>query len=329
MKRTSIHTIFGSAICAFTALLAASCSSTEVVDAPDPSPKGKLITIDLSGPATTSTRADASHLLRYTAKLFSGSFENNNVKKEFMEMRQAIASDDKATITFSVEEGTYSILLFADYIPAQSAQANEAGLYEDCYYDTSNKNEVIKVKKFEINNDHLDCFSGYLVVDKTAQEVREEITLSRMVSKIRFVSLTDQAEDFSSIKISRLCYFKQIDQIAGKNSASQYAEPTYSTTYASLAPVDENSHELFFFYTPANTDSQTTLKEISFSINNGSESRDITIPSGELTAKRNTITTVQGAFLSPVPPVLGDIILDLSIPDPDGWESNNITVTVD
>lgn len=172
----------------------AGCSSSESpydsVDRPD-----KTITLSVSAPANRTTKATADHSLRFIAILYKGVFNEGStagVSPEFVERKELLASDKTGQITFSVEEGKYSIILFADYIPSDSERDSESGLYPDKYYNTNGaepnnimKAGVITLKSSpEINNDNLDCFSHMLTVTKNSLKLEKAIELKRMTAKI-------------------------------------------------------------------------------------------------------------------------------------------------
>lgn len=194
-------------------ILLGGCSSTEIIDSPqEPAKKGKTITLSLSAPENASTRAGSDHKLRYVAKLIKGSLDEN---LEVAERKESIVSEgEETTITFSVEQGKYTIILFADYIPGSSTKGDD-DCYPDSYYDTNidGRPQNVSIQKFEMNNDNLDCFGNVIKVDKGEEEVVENITLFRLVSKIRFVSTTPLAEnqEIDNISYSRISYHKTMN----------------------------------------------------------------------------------------------------------------------
>ena len=118
------------------------CTSTEVIDNPfTPTEESRTITLTLSNPNEGNTRAGENHdghKLRYSAKLLKGILKSTTagVDPEFVERKEILATDNEGTITFSVPEGEYTIILFADYIP-EDQQPDDKGLYQDCYYNTA------------------------------------------------------------------------------------------------------------------------------------------------------------------------------------------------
>lgn len=311
-------------------ILLGGCSSTEIIDSPqEPAKKGKTITLSLSAPENASTRAGSDHKLRYVAKLIEGSLDEN---LEVAERKESIVSDgEETTITFSVEQGKYTIILFADYIPGSSTKGDD-DCYPDSYYDTNidGRPQNVSIQKFEMNNDNLDCFGNVIKVDKGEEEVVENITLFRLVSKIRFVSTTPLAEnqEIDNISYSRISYHKTMNiesasQNSGNGAGIEDIDTQYTANKSSNFLNPSNSeNELFFFYTFANkSGDKACLGQVDFTINfKDGTKRDGNIVTGVISAKRNSITTVQSDFLSDETKLTGNIILNLS--KPNNWEDN-------
>ena len=286
-------------------ILLGGCSSTEIIDSPqEPAKKGKTITLSLSAPENASTRADADHQLRYVAKLVEGDLAGQDI--EVKERKESIVSNnDDTTITFVVEQGDYTIILFADYVPSSTT-------------------------KDEINNDNLDCFGKVIKVTKDEEEVVENVTLFRLVSKIRFISTTQLADnqEIDNISYSRISYHKTINiESASQNSGNGAGIEGIDTQYianksSNFLNPSNSENELFFFYTFANkSGDKACLGQVDFSINfKDGTKRDRSIVTGVIPAKRNSITTVQSDFLSPEKKATGNIILNLSTPN--NWEDN-------
>lgn len=311
-------------------ILLGGCSSTEIIDSPqEPAKKGKSITLSLSSPESTATRAGSDHKLRYVAKLIKGSLDEN---LEVAERKESIVSEgEETTITFSVEQGKYTIILFADYIPGSSTKGDD-DCYPDSYYDTNidGRPQNVSIQKFEMNNDNLDCFGNVIKVDKGEEEVVENITLFRLVSKIRFVSTTPLAEnqEIDNISYSTISYHKTMNiesasQNSGNGAGIEDIDTQYTANKSSNFLNPSNSeNELFFFYTFANkSGDKACLGQVDFTINfKDGTKRDGNIVTGVIPAKRNSITTVQSDFLSDETKLTGNIILNLS--KPNNWEDN-------
>ena len=318
MKKTSI-----SMSAAIISLMLSACTSTEVIDNPfTPTEESRTITLTLSNPNEGNTRAGENHdghKLRYSAKLLKGILKSTTagVDPEFVERKEILATDNEGTITFSVP-----------------------GLYQDCYYNTAYtesgrpSHQVFTVNKFEINNDNLDCFGSFITLTKTSQKIEKDLTLSRLVGKVRFVSTTDLRDGMvlDNIAISTLPYFTKytIHNPDDKIIITATEKPTSPYRTSLTPPIgtkqEDGDTELFFYYTFANKDKPyTAMDAASFKINyTDGTSRETSIQTGIIQAVRNNITTMKGAILMPETTEKGPIILHLS--SQDDWGSDNKSI---
>ena len=311
----------------------ASCADTEVVSV-DGTP-GDEITLNLIAPEGASTRAGSDHKLRFTAKLYKGKYDAAN-GYQFLEKKQGVITDgdDKCTIVFSVPQGDYSVLLFADYILA-SGEPDSQGFYEDEYYDTSENNENIRMIAFStntsdhslihkncINNENYDCFYYYTgVFNKTEQKYERDCILTRAVSKVRFVSTTPLPQPVKEISFSHF-YHYDVYQMFAKSVFHEKAEAQlHLSDYTFTGMSNQEDNELFYFYTLASGTSQN-LGEIEFTIKFQDDTeRKVNIPSSTVKVRQNYLTTVKGAFLADQEEEKGDIILHLQ--EDKAWGSSN------
>ncbi|MDE6298979.1 MAG: hypothetical protein K2M10_04975 [Muribaculaceae bacterium] len=294
-----------------------SCSSTEVTDSLNPAPESSSISITLSAPEIKS-RAGSDHMLRYTAHLIKGDIDHDS-NTTVVEKKQMIEGTDGNTLTFEgVDEGTYSITLFADYIPTNTTK-KENGEYDDVYYKTDVYNQIdIKTTgSGMINNDNYDCFGEYVVIKKEAAEKHEAVALKRLVAKVRFVANQSIPDDLK-LTISKYSVNKSYDLTSRR--AADFHEA--GTTGWEITPSDPDNNELFYFYTFASSPSAAgedgkSLRAFTFKAETGDLNPLTTeIESGEIEVKGNYITTVKGDFIpvKPDDPVTRTdrIILDLS-----------------
>lgn len=337
MKKEISNFIRGS-IALLMAIAFMSCSETDILSSNEIIPDlGDEIVLQISSPESLTTRGvDDNHVLRYTAKLFSGSF--NDQKVTFIERKQGIATNgDGAVLKFSVKPGTYSVLLFADYIPSDF-KPDADGFYPDKYYDTTIPSEEINMKSFVnvsggepigyccINNENYDCFSGVIDNIKKGEEKVEKFEeLTRAVAKVRFVSATDEPSTISKIKFSKFDYYDNFTVYGGSVMRNKTVEKLSAYQFDEMS--DPSNKEVFFFYTfaPASDTNKNLLQEISFTISfNDKDDYVFTIPNATVKARKNYITTVKGPFLSeyiPEDPEAGDIILHLT--SSGAWNNNN------
>lgn len=317
-----------------------SCAETEIISEPEFTP-GDEITLNLTATESLSTRAGSDHNLRFTAKLFKDKY-NSDQGNQFLDVKQGIASNGECTIVFNVPTGDYQILIFADYIP-KSSTANSDGLYPDAYYDTSSKNEDIRMIAFStndsdhtyisqncINNDNYDCFSGMTeVIHKTTAKHEESIVLKRATAKVRFVSITDAPASVNNISFKQFYCFDWYKQFFQKVTCEKKYNQMRLSSHQLSSMSNPSENELFYFYTLAPNDDDTNLGTFDFDISfaNGT-SRNVYIGGGKIKVKKNHVTTVRGALLSDPAGDSnedGDIILHLT-PSLD-WENPEITTT--
>lgn len=310
-----------------------SCTSTDIIDDTDmPGDSEKSLTVSFSAPVNEGTRANADHKLRFIATLIPGSFISHTHKREEAVRKEVVATEDDSsmTVTFTVPDGDYTIITFADYIPITS-QADENGYYEDYYYNTHDATnaEIIHIKKIDLNNDNMDCFGAFKEIKKSSAESEFSVTLSRKVSKIVFVSTTGVSEGntVESVTVSSYKYNEGMNLQAGKSGSQDGKTVTRAVTVSPLSSdfFEESGQPLFFFYTFADYNTDEKLGGVKFQVNFSTGDNKMTeISSGLIPYNRNSVTTVKGAFISdPVIP-MDDLILHLSVPSDWGtinWEN--------
>lgn len=249
--------------------LLSSCSMEK--DTPQPQQEEGLLAVTVDVPTAYSfTRADQSHKLRYTARLYSSSPGvsvgiTNNCFRARTEM---LASEGNTIIFRNVPSGNqYIVTVFADYIDA-SANADASGHYPDRYWDTSSNADAISAKvnpQTFFNNDNIDCFAARTpVFTKSGNAYEADLTLQRIVSKVRVVT-TGSMEALRDLTVTSYSY-------AESYSFEQKGTYAYKgeTTSVTLTPSG-SSGELFSFYvlglSPNFRDKRNGLKAITFRLN--------------------------------------------------------------
>ncbi|MDE6578874.1 MAG: hypothetical protein K2K58_11975 [Muribaculaceae bacterium] len=287
-----------SSLLLISASLFAGCSQTDIIGSKDsPNLNGDVISLTLSAPEI-QTRADASHKLRYTAKLLKGNVDKGDI--ELVQKKQIIEGATNTLVFEGVEEGVYTITLFADYIPI-ATQPDADGVYPDVYYDTSATEdiEMKSVGKTIINNDNYDCFGTYIVLTKEAEEKRESISLPRIVSKIR---LTEKepvgAETPTKVSITNFSTFMSYKLTTGT------ASNPYNSVYKvdggkwDVSPSDAASKELFYFYSFSTSNYKDALGQLIFSVEaDGLTPVETAIAGGDIEIRPNYQITVKGNFI--------------------------------
>lgn len=335
MKRTNtILTIAASLACILSA-----CTSTDIIETAGLEKSGNTISIGVSAPDAyqfPSTRGgiDSRLQLRYVAKLYSGSSANT---KNIKAIKELLAKDAPNKIIFTdVEEGTYFVTLFADYIKT-GVKADENGHYPDLFYKTTTTDENVEMIDFDkssdgndivktpVNNDNYDCFAAKMEIKKEATAVDKSITLNRAVSKIRVIDTGEQLAGVNSIKLEDFDLFctysfSQAGSLIHLESSSGPTKTKPVQCHNSFAPTQSIAGELFYFYTFGVPDGNHDykVKGISFSITDKKEGYEYdvnSIPSGKLQPRKNIIYNVKAKFFNPTkyPGMKGDPSKDIRL----------------
>lgn len=217
--------------------------------------------------AYSFTRADQSHKLRYTARLYSSSagMSVGITDNCFRAKTEMLASEGNTVVFRNVPSGSqYIVTVFADYIDA-SAAPDASGHYPDRYWDTSANSDAISAKvnpQTFFNNDNIDCFAAKTpVFTKSGNAYETDLTLQRIVSKVRVVT-TGSTEALRDLTVTAYSY-------ADSYSFEQKGTYAYKgeTTSVTLTPSG-TSGELFSFYvlglSPNFRDKRNGLKALTF-----------------------------------------------------------------
>lgn len=318
-----------------------SCVSTDVVETPDTKESNQIV-LNLSS-LTEGTRADANHKLRYTAKLYEGTLnyleDKTLIRKEIIEGDQ---SEEGATnqIIFDVPAGeTYTIIVFADYIPADSKPGTN-GLYSDYYYDTTSRKETFEmrttpgststsVSQTFFNNDNYDCFIEAVTVKKTEAKVVENMTLKRAVAKVRLIDTSTRSGSFN-VSVTNLSYLNLFDR---NNNAAFGPKPLTPNVKFNKELTGAPEQEVMYYYTFA---SKNEYEKLNLNVTiEDSDSEKSNLEIKDIKIEQNYITTIKGKLLpdekSTVPdtPVTpdpdnqnGPIYLNLSVSN-DPWQNQS------
>lgn len=290
-----------------------SCISTEEVKSSQKQEPSKAVVLNLNAPKEASTRADDSHLLRYTAKLFIGS--PSNIDQSTMQRKELVEGfkgelGNENQIVFYLDPNTqYTIYIFADYVPKD--KVNLAGGASDYYYNTTLANDQYRMytnagKNYTeigedfFNNDHYDCFIAMVSDAKNEGKNEHNVTLKRAVSKVRFVDTSKNTGVYNITGSSlKQCYIIT----AAQGTIGAMGDETYRFSGLSIADKkdltsSEEEKELFYYYTFANSGINSTTNNIVFNIKGEDNSFDKTYEIKNIQARQNYVTTVKGLFLS-------------------------------
>lgn len=316
----------------FSLLALSSCISTETIESPAPDTSAQEIVIKLEKPDASDTRADSDFRLRYTARIFSGGSLGG---WQFITRKDILEGDESGNqIVFSVPANqTYTIMVFADYIPADFTP-NADGIYPDYFYNTSASlnsrlrttpgSDSGEVSASFFNNDYYDAFFAIEKINKGESEYILDMTLTRATAKVIFRDNSGN-EGRASVSVNKVGPRKQIDFLfepVTSDPASDASSGFDDLKLESTPEINDSEKDVFFFYTLADSFNNSQKVFIEFSVDNGDVAGQ-TFSVSDIPVKANFQTIVSGSFLPavsdddpsvPLPPVTvpGDIIVNVS-----------------
>ena len=288
-------------------LILSSCVSTETVE-PGKTKESETVVINLKAEGNAASRAGQDYKLRYIAKIFEGQ-KLNSLGSNPVDRKEIIDGEsDVNQIVFKVTpDKYYSILVFADYIPADS-QPDE-GLYKDYFYDTHTNAKTVTMRTTPgsnsnvvsaafFNNDNYDCFFNYETILKNREEYTINMTLERITAQVKFQEKSE-IEGETSIKVNKLgirpIYAMDLSQ-SSPMAASEANKLFSDVNLADVAEITETNKDLFYFYTLADRQNSSQYVSIQFKVTqNGEDSENISII--EIPVKSNFRTLVKGEYL--------------------------------
>ena len=339
------------ALMILTSFALTSCVSTDTLESQKEKQEAECIVLNLSAPAEGATRADDSHVLRYTAKLFTGSPSNldksSMQRQELIEGRKSVYGNENQIVFYLDPNTRYSIYVFADYIPKDKVA--DSGETPDYYYDTHIEDSYFRiltnpgVNNTEVsseffNNEHYDCFFGLVTDLKNDGKNEHNIILKRAVAKVRFIDNSNESGAYS-VSGLKLKHSTQLGVSTGMAAAYGPSEIDMKglsiTDNSSYNPDNQGETELFYYYTFASQGvSSDTYNNLDFRLSDTNGSH-IDFKVSDIQVRQNYVTTVRGKFLPSAsddgngedddPSVSDDsraIILNLSL-DPTGWSQHS------
>lgn len=244
-------------------------TSTEEPASTDETTGADEIAISISGDNVIPgiTRAEEENLhegyqLRYTAKLYTQVTVKPNVQiytdgSNLVQTIEQLASDGNRVIFKNVEDGKYFVTIFADYVE-NGVTKDENGHYPDKYYSTpggSKAQKITYIAKDEerFNNHNLDCFvlvsAGFTKEQNKGVEITQP--LKRAVTRVKVVDTGGSLEAVKNVKIDKVEFTNQYDYTNGTSVGNDVSSKTVSV-------ADRTQNLLFFYYTFAKGDSQTS-----------------------------------------------------------------------
>lgn len=250
---------------------------------------------------------------------------------------QAGLSGDNVQFDFTIDEGTYDCLFWADYIESGAAltDATISSLtfqhYPDKYYTTVNKGNTTGLlpglKAIEIiganyafNTDARDAFFGSYELTKEAAAVENPPipALKRPFAKLTIKE--KNADNYAACTGLTATYWapRKFNVLTG-------AVVSEASTQALCENKSSGEQELFSDY--IFTDATSTFVQIKMTFTgDGKTFQDITIPAG-IPLKRNYKTIASGTLITEVPVSTNDVKLTVTMNDT--WNGSDVDDDLD
>ncbi|MCH5224258.1 MAG: hypothetical protein J1E82_09475 [Muribaculaceae bacterium] len=337
MIKNNLKFIFGSLLISSVGFSA--CVSTDIEQPGQPIKEyGDQLVINLQTPKHPATRADNTHKLRYTAKVYH-LLNGTDIDLSSVQRKEIIDngnSQENNVIVFKVDpDEKYRVFIFADYIPVES-NLNDRGEYTDYYYNTHINSDYIamnvtpgntsssKIDRAFFNNDYYDCFSYSDTVHKTILKKELNCTLQRATAKIRVIETSENKNNFANLTFQAVPFVSQFNLTTGECMLSQSSTQGLSSIQLNEFGNDDEN-ELFYFYTLAGGKNSDTkhLERLKFTVTNlQGKTTETEIEAQKIPIQKNFITTIKGNFVAEEvqEPVLdlGDLILYMDVNN--DWE---------
>lgn len=304
--------------------LAAACSQDDAAGPQTNESNRVSLTASLPADfATIGTRALPSapenHQLRCILEVWTR--DNNPVLKHREE--KAELSGDNVQFDFTIDEGTYDCLFWADYIES-GTEATE-GHYPDKYYTTNDETNGLKAieiigRNYACNTDARDAFFGSYELTKGAAAVENQSipALTRPFAKLTIKE--KNADNYAACTGLTATYWapRKFNVLTG-------AVVSEASTQALCENKSSGEQELFSDY--IFTDATSTFVQINMTFTgDGKTFQNITIPAG-IPLKRNYKTIASGTLITEVPVSTNDVKLTVTMNDT--WNGSDVDDDLD
>lgn len=247
---------------------------------------------------------------------------------------QAMTSGDNVQFNFTIDQGTYDCLFWADYIPTtQQEQSmhtpNEYTHYFDKYYSTNNKLglkaiSLIANKYAEgFNTTVRDAFFGHYKLEKKVASVENPPIdpLTRPLAKLTIKEKNADNYDLCTGMAATYSVPTGFNVLTGTVNTENHLNVTCADFMG-----NSSTREIFTDYIL--TDASSTFGQIAmtFTGKSGTTFQKIDIPAG-IPLKRNHKTNATGTLLREEPKPTNDVQLTLEISDV--WETPDEEKDVD
>ncbi len=308
MKKNFIYLV----MTAFMGLFAA-CSQEEAPGSPDIQSKRVSISAQLptDGVKTRALPSADGHQLRCILEIWSKGDNPELMHRE--EKTETAAVDGKLSFEFTLEQGTYDFLMWADFVESGVGLAN--GHYTDKFYDTNSlKNITLKDASLLYNTDACDAFFAAEEFVKTEELQAFDATLKRPFAKL-VVSEKNKANFALCKKVSVSHKVPQGFNVADGSVSTSEVEAAL-TDVAPLGAGDTDLKLFSYYVFAATADDALGELKLTFKNDEGTELRSTAIPAG-VSVVRNRCTQAKGHLVAEAT-VNGSLDVDFS----EDWESN-------
>lgn len=221
---------------------------------------------------------------------------------------------DNVVFDFTIDEGTYDCLFWADFIGKDAKGLSVTigdlsyGHYDDKFYVTNNSTNGLKAisiieNKYAFNTDARDAFFGHYVLEKrTAAVTNPSIpALTRP-----FAKLTIREKNATNYG-----YCNGLTATYNVPTTFNVLDGTVSGT-AQVTCSSKSTEPQTLFSDYILTDASSTLGSIDLTFTGSKDLQSVTIPAG-IPLKRNYKTNAAGSLISEKPEVIKDVKLTVDI----------------
>lgn len=280
--------------------------------------RGDSLTVSAVCPQTVET----DHRLRCILELRTAGDASRTVYRG-----EALAESGSGRIDFDLDipEGTYTCLMWADYIDSGNPEPSGAGAYPDKYYTTSDLNSV-EIKSFDAleGNSAGQCFYWSGEIRKGAEILQEEFEMKPAFTRISIRE--NNLDEFSYLKsVSLTCnvYSKfdvETGTIIGDAESWKFENPAFDP-----APVADGT--LFSTYMFADSNGRKVggvSIELTKSVGDDIKSQEITVPEDIISLLPGQHVIVRASMMD-VDERDNEFMIDFDV-DVDDWTSSEVEI---
>lgn len=299
-------------------LLSVSCGDDEDVSGV----KGNQVRISALLPEDIFTKQSGDidgHTLRYILEVRVKGEATKVLRKEITVEPAAEVKNGLFDIT--LDAGTYDCVIWADYIDAATAAADDKH-FTDKYYDTSNLENVrVKDANWLINNDASDAFYYSGELNKGGENLVMELSLVRPFTKVSV--LEKNLREFKKL-LGLKASFKAPLVFNAVTGIATTEETVLSVDIPTFNPDDTPDGTLFSAYVFSNMESHN-MDAIQLTFITKEGTKDVAVPAGLVPLLRGQHVKVSGNMMAETPPDNTDFDITFDI-DVEEWSSATVDV---